>query len=68
VSGAIDSNSQSKAWWKVWKTYEAGLVTSVWFEAGIEAYENSDAHKQIVQHTRSLKGFSAVVKLYELAE
>jgi heme-degrading monooxygenase HmoA len=37
-------------------------------EADIESYGNSDAHKQIVQHTRSLKGASAVVKLYELAE
>jgi heme-degrading monooxygenase HmoA len=37
-------------------------------EADIEAYESSDAHKEIVQHTRRLKGSSAVVKLYELVE
>ena len=37
-------------------------------EADIEAYENSDAHKEIVRHARSLKGTQAVVKLYELVE
>jgi heme-degrading monooxygenase HmoA len=37
-------------------------------EADIEAYRNSDAHKQIVRHARSLKGAKAVVKLYDLAE
>ena len=37
-------------------------------QADIEAYENSDAHKEIVQHTRGLEGTSAVVKLYELVD
>jgi heme-degrading monooxygenase HmoA len=37
-------------------------------EGDIEAYENSDAHKTIVQHARGLKGSQAVVKLYELVE
>ena len=37
-------------------------------ETDIEAYKNSDAHKEIVQHARGLKGSSAVVKLYELVE
>jgi hypothetical protein len=32
----------------------------------IERYTNSAAHKQIVNHTRSVKGASAVVKLYDL--
>jgi heme-degrading monooxygenase HmoA len=35
-------------------------------EADIERYTNSAAHKQIVNHTRSVKGANAVVKLYEL--
>jgi heme-degrading monooxygenase HmoA len=35
-------------------------------EADIERYTNSAAHKQIVKHTRSVKGASAVVKLYDL--
>ena len=35
-------------------------------EADIERYTNSAAHKQIVSHTRSVKGASAVVKLYDL--
>jgi heme-degrading monooxygenase HmoA len=35
-------------------------------EADIERYTNSAAHKQIVNHTRSVKGASAVVKLYDL--
>ena len=33
-------------------------------EAAIEAYRNSDAHKEIVRHTRGLKGAKAEVKLY----
>jgi heme-degrading monooxygenase HmoA len=37
-------------------------------EADIELYRNSDAHKEIVQHARSLKGSKAQVKLYELVE
>jgi heme-degrading monooxygenase HmoA len=37
-------------------------------EADIEAYKNSDAHKEIVRHARSLKGTKAEVKLYELVE
>jgi len=35
-------------------------------EADIERYMSSAAHKQIVSHTRSVKGASAVVKLYDL--
>ena len=35
-------------------------------EADIERYRNSDAHKEIVRHTRGLKGSKAEVKLYEL--
>ena len=35
-------------------------------EADIALYEDSDAHKEIVRHTRGLKGAKAVVKLYEL--
>jgi len=37
-------------------------------EAAIEAYRNSDAHKEIVRHTRGLKGAKAEVKLYELVQ
>jgi heme-degrading monooxygenase HmoA len=37
-------------------------------EADIELYRNSDAHKEIVQHARSLKGSKAEVKLYDLVE
>jgi heme-degrading monooxygenase HmoA len=37
-------------------------------EVDIELYRNSDAHKEIVQHARSLKGSKAQVKLYELVE
>jgi heme-degrading monooxygenase HmoA len=37
-------------------------------EADIELYRDSDAHKEIVQHARSLKGSKAVVKLYDLVE
>ena len=35
-------------------------------EADIERYMGSAAHKQIVSHTRGVKGASAVVKLYDL--
>jgi heme-degrading monooxygenase HmoA len=35
-------------------------------EAAIDAYRNSDAHKEIVRHTRGLKGAKAEVKLYDL--
>jgi heme-degrading monooxygenase HmoA len=35
-------------------------------EADIDAYRNSDAHKEIVRHARGLKGSNAEVKLYEL--
>jgi heme-degrading monooxygenase HmoA len=35
-------------------------------EADIALYQMSDAHKEIVRHTRGLKGAKAVVKLYEL--
>jgi heme-degrading monooxygenase HmoA len=35
-------------------------------ETDIERYKNSAAHKEIVSHTRGVKGASAVVKLYDL--
>ena len=35
-------------------------------EADIERYKNSAAHKEIVSHTRAVKGASALVKLYDL--
>lgn len=35
-------------------------------EAAIDRYRESDAHKEIVRHARSLKGTKAEVKLYEL--
>jgi len=34
-------------------------------EKDIERYMNSDAHKEIVRHSRGLKGAKAVVKLYD---
>ncbi len=37
-------------------------------EADIEQYKNSDAHKEIVRHARTLKSTKAEVKLYELVE
>jgi heme-degrading monooxygenase HmoA len=37
-------------------------------EADIATYTNGDAHKEIVRHTRALKGSKAVVKLYELVQ
>jgi heme-degrading monooxygenase HmoA len=37
-------------------------------EADIVTYTNGDAHKEIVRHTRALKGSKAVVKLYELVQ
>src|SRR3954468_3911453 len=37
-------------------------------EKDIERYRNSDAHKEIVRHARSLKGADAVVKLYDLVK
>jgi len=38
------------------------------WEAAIDAYRNGDAHKEIVRHTRGLKGAKAEVKLYELVQ
>jgi heme-degrading monooxygenase HmoA len=35
-------------------------------ETDIELYRTSDAHKEIVRHSRSLKGSKADVKLYDL--
>ena len=35
-------------------------------EADIALYQHSDAHQEIVRHTRGLKGAKAQVKLYEL--
>ena len=35
-------------------------------EVDIEMYAHSDAHKEIVKHTRGLKGAKATVKLYEM--
>ena len=37
-------------------------------EAAIDAYRNSQAHKEIVGHARALKGAQAEVKLYELVQ
>jgi heme-degrading monooxygenase HmoA len=37
-------------------------------EADIERYLRSDAHKEIVRHTRGLKGAKAEVKLYDLVK
>ena len=37
-------------------------------EADIAAYSHGDAHKEIVRHTRALKGAKAKVKLYELVQ
>ena len=37
-------------------------------ETAIEAYRNSQAHKDIVGHTRALKGTKAEVKLYSLVQ
>jgi heme-degrading monooxygenase HmoA len=37
-------------------------------EADIERYRASDVHKEIVRHTRGLKGAEAVVKLYDLVK
>lgn len=37
-------------------------------EADIERYSGSDAHKEIVRHTRGIKGAKATVKLYELVK
>ncbi len=34
-------------------------------EADIETYRDSEAHKEIVRHARSLKGSEAAVKLYD---
>ena len=34
-------------------------------ETDIELYAHSQAHEEIVRHTRGLKGAKAVVKLYE---
>jgi heme-degrading monooxygenase HmoA len=35
-------------------------------EMDVELYRNSDAHQEIVRHTRGLKGSKAEVKLYDL--
>jgi heme-degrading monooxygenase HmoA len=37
-------------------------------EEDIATYTMSDAHKEIVRHTRALKGSTAVVKFYELVQ
>jgi heme-degrading monooxygenase HmoA len=37
-------------------------------EADIAAYNHGEAHKEIVRHTRALKGAKATVKLYELVQ
>jgi heme-degrading monooxygenase HmoA len=37
-------------------------------EAAIEAYRNTDAHKEIVRYTRGLEGAKAEVKLYDLVQ
>jgi heme-degrading monooxygenase HmoA len=56
---------------KLLRGREAGefISYSEWeSEADIERYRSSDAHQEIVSHTRGLKGASAVVKLYELVK
>jgi heme-degrading monooxygenase HmoA len=37
-------------------------------EEDIERYMKSDAHKEIVRHSRGLKGTKVVVKLYDLVK
>jgi heme-degrading monooxygenase HmoA len=37
-------------------------------EQDIEKYLSSDAHKEIVRHSRGLKGTQVVVKLYDLVK
>jgi heme-degrading monooxygenase HmoA len=37
-------------------------------EMDIAAYKNSDAHREIVRHTRGLAGAKATVKLYDLVQ
>ena len=37
-------------------------------EQDIERYMKSDAHKEIVRHSRGLKGAKAAVKLYDLVK
>ena len=37
-------------------------------EEDIERYMNSDPHKEIVRHSRGLKGAKAAVKLYDLVK
>jgi heme-degrading monooxygenase HmoA len=37
-------------------------------ETDIELYQSSDAHQEIVRHTRGLHGTKAEVKLYDLVE
>jgi hypothetical protein len=44
------------------------LILGMGIEADIDLYRNSDAHKEIVQHARRLKGSKAQVKLYDLVE
>src|SRR5947209_14340490 len=80
-SGSARSNSRSSSratdfgmppYWRSWKLLRARergefISYSEWeTEADIERYTNSSAHKQIVSQTRSVKGASAVVKLYDL--
>jgi heme-degrading monooxygenase HmoA len=37
-------------------------------EQDIERYSSSEAHKEIVRHSRGLKGTQVVVKLYDLVK
>ena len=37
-------------------------------EQDVERYMKSDAHKEIVRHSRGLKGTKVVVKLYDLVK
>jgi heme-degrading monooxygenase HmoA len=37
-------------------------------EAAVNAYRNSEAHKEIVRHSRSIAGAKVEVKLYELSD
>ena len=54
---------------KLLRAHEPGefISYSEWeTEVDIDRYKNSAAHKQIVSHTRSVKGATATVKLYDL--
>jgi heme-degrading monooxygenase HmoA len=52
-----------------WKEGGEFISYSEWeSEQDIELYLKSDAHKEIVRHSRGLKGTQVVVKLYDLVK